>query len=336
MASQSAILRLAPLTGRSLTPVALVVLVLLFVSRVSGIAEAARIQTFTIIFTAIVVEAVPFVVLGALASALIEVYVSDERLGRVTRLNPALQLPAATFGGFFFPVCECGSVPVARRLIQRGMHPSAGVAFMLASPVFNPIVLLSTWVAYSPRGLGPQMVVGRAFLGFIVALVAGWALGTEGARDLLKQKKGWGPAEGTEHQHSGRKQAAFVRHVTSDFFFMGKFLVAGAALSAGFQTLLPQALVSGVARTAVVGTLALMAIAFLSSLCSEADAFVAVSFSQFPLGSQLAFLVFGPVFDLKLVFLYSAAFARRFVMNLGFVAVALVLAGSLMFELVVR
>ena len=352
MASQSAAVRFAPLTSWSLAPAALVVIGLLFASRALGVGEAAPVQTFTIIFTAIVVEAIPFVLLGALASALIEVYVSDEKLSRVTGLPPALQLPAATFCGFFFPVCECGSVPVARRLIRRGMHPSAGLAFMLASPVFNPIVLLSTWVAYSPRGLGLEMVAGRASLGFLVALVAGWALGTEGAQELLKQRKRPGPDEGEVHQHASgedaacvavhqdasasRKRAAFVTHVTTDFFFMGKFLIAGAALSAGFQTLLPQALVSGVARTAVVGTLALMAIAFLSSLCSEADAFVAVSFSQFPLGSQLAFLVFGPVFDLKLVFLYSATFHRRFVMSLGIVATALALAGSLLFELVVR
>ena len=108
------------------------------VVRMAGFADSAVAQTFTVIFTAIVVEALPFVLLGAVVSAFIEVYVSDNTLGRITRLPVALQLPAAALGGFAFPVCECGSVPVARQLIRRGMHPSAGVAFMLASPIFGP------------------------------------------------------------------------------------------------------------------------------------------------------------------------------------------------------
>jgi uncharacterized membrane protein YraQ (UPF0718 family) len=321
-------------------PVAGALVAVLILVRLTGWADAAPLQTFTIIFTAIVVEAVPFVLLGAIVSAAIEVYVSDGALEKITRLPVGLQLPVATFGGFVFPVCECGSVPVARRLIGRGMHPAAGVAFMLASPVFNPIVLLATWVAYSPRGLGLEMVVGRAGLGFLLAIVVGWALGSDGAEALLGAKAQARAGEGCSapHVHGARaaRPRAFLEHLTQDFIFMGKFLVLGAAFAAGFQTLLPQSIVSGVARTAVIGTLALMAIAFVSSLCSEADAFVAVSFSQFPLGSQLAFLVFGPILDLKLTFLYSAAFRRRFAVNLAVVAVPVVLAGSLIFEVLTR
>jgi len=326
-----------PRLDRYLLPAAGAFVVVLVLGRVAGLGDAAPAQTFSIIFTAIVVEAIPFVLLGAVVAAAIEVYVSDEVLGRITRLPTGLQLPAAALGGFAFPVCECGSVPVARRLIRRGIHPGAGVAFMLASPVLNPIVLLSTWVAYSPRGLGPQMVTARAGLGLVTALAAGWALGGDGARELLRDRVDPRSAA-TDHEHAHRsgRSRAFVAHVTGDFFFMAKFLIVGAALSASFQTLLPQSLVSGVARTAVVGTLALMAIAFVSSLCSEADAFVAVSFTQFPIGSQLAFLVFGPVFDVKLAFLYGATFRRRFLLSLAIVVVPVVLAGALLVEVMLR
>ncbi|MDP9068399.1 MAG: permease [Actinomycetota bacterium] len=321
-------------TRRWLALAGIASLLLLVLARASGVTDVAVAQTFTIIFTAIVVEALPFVLLGAVVSAAIEVYVSDDVLGRVTRLPAALQLPAAALGGFAFPVCECGSVPVARRLMRRGMHPGAGIAFMLASPIFNPIVLLATWVAYSPRGLGMQMVAGRALLGLVVALATGWALGGEAIERLLRSdvQQGGPPARAG----SSRRLGSFFEHLNGDFFFMGKFLVVGAALSAAFQTLLPQSLVAGVARSAVVGTLALMAIAYVSSLCSEADAFVAVSFSQFGLGSQLAFLVFGPILDFKLTFLYGAAFRQRFVGTLVVVAVPLVLAGALVFEVVIR
>ncbi len=107
-------------------------------------------------------------------------------------------------------------------------------------------------------------------------------------------------------------------------------------ITSGNRPLLPQSLVSGVARTAVVGTLALMAIAYISSLCSEADAFVAVSFTQFNLGSQLAFLVFGPILDFKLTFLYGAAFKERFIASLALVVAPLIVAGGLLFEVIVR
>ena len=308
--------------------------VLLVAGRLAGATSFPAAQTFSIIFTAIVVEALPFVLLGAFASAAIEVYVSDDALGKITRLPSALQLPAAALGGFAFPVCECGSVPVARRLMRRGMHPSAGIAFMLASPVFNPIVLLSTWVAYSPRGFGAQMVLGRASLGLVVAIIAGWALGSEAREKILRSAEVREPV--TTKSSRADRLRDFTAHLTGDFFFMGKFLIVGAALSAGFQTLLPQSLVSGVARTAVVGTLALMAIAYVSSLCSEADAFVAVSFTQFPLGSQLAFLVFGPILDFKLTFLYGAAFKKRFIIGLAVLIIPVIAASSILFEALVQ
>ena len=299
--------------------------------RLTGLGDTAGAQTFTLIFTAIVVEALPFVLLGAVVSAGIEVFVGDRSIDRIARLPLWLQLPAAAFGGAAFPVCECGSVPVSRRLIRRGIHPAAGITFMLASPIFNPIVLASTWIAYSPRGLGWQMVAGRAASGVVLAIATGWALGSDGAKELLRSRAGE-----EDHDHSGSRLSAFMEHLSSDFFFTGKFLVAGAAFAAALQTAIPQSIVSGFAATPVIGTLGLMGVAYLASLCSEADAFVAVSFTQFPLGSQLGFLVFGPVLDLKLSFLYSAAFKRRFVLRLAAVAIPVTLATSLLFEVAMR
>ncbi len=246
-------------------------------------------------------------------------------------------MPAAAVAGFAFPVCECGSVPVARRFMRRGMHPGAAVAFMMAAPIFNPIVLGSTLVAYSPRGLGLEMLLGRAGLGLLLALTLGWVLGTEGANQLLKAREDDDRAgDDNCHVTSGAKRKAFVAHFTNDFLFMGKFLVAGALLSAALQTVIPRTLIAGVARAPIIAALALMLVAFISSLCSEADAFVAVSFSPFPLGAQLAFLVFGPVLDLKLAFLYGGTFRKRFALRLAVVAVPVVLAGSLWFEALVQ
>lgn len=301
--------------------------------RLADAGGAPAVETFVLIFTSIVVEALPFVLLGAAVSAAIAVYVSDETFAKLARLPVPLQLPGAALGGLAFPVCECGSVPVARRLISRGLHPSAGLAFMLAAPVVNPIVLLSTVVAYRGRGVAAEMLIGRAGLGLALAMVAGWALGGQGASSLLRART---DATTCEHESSPNRRRAFVEHLAGDFFFMGRFIVIGGALAAALQTVIPQEIVSGVATTPLVGSLALMGIAFALSLCSEADAFVAVSFTQFPLGSQLAFLVFGPVVDAKLSFLYGATFKNRFVLRLLVVALPLVLAGSLWFEALVR
>jgi uncharacterized membrane protein YraQ (UPF0718 family) len=244
-----------------------------------------------------------------------------------------LQLPAAALGGFAFPVCECGSVPVARRLIAKGMHPSAGLAFMLASPILNPVVLASTFVAYRGRGVALEMVAGRALLGLLTAVVVGWALAGSRAGELLRERAE-PPHEVTPNR--SRRWALLVEHLASDFLFMGRFVVIGAALAAALQTIVPQSVVSDVARTPLVGSLALMSLAYLLSLCSEADAFVAVSFIQFPLSSQLAFLVFGPMVDVKLSFLYGATFKSHFVPRLALLAVPIVLAGSLWFEVILR
>jgi uncharacterized protein len=316
-------------------------LVLAVAGRVAGVGQADTVQTFVLIFSSIVVEALPFILLGALVSAAFAVYVPGRFFERIGRMPVALQVPGAALGGLAFPVCECGSVPVARRLILRGVHPAAGVAFMLASPVINPIVLASTWVAYSGRGLGAEMVLGRAGFGLLLAALIGIVVGRVSAGALLRPRS----QEVYGHEHDGHEHDAelqgapraeqFLEHVTTDFLFMGKFIVLGAALAAAMQTVIPQSFVSGVGGSTLLAPLALMGLAFVLSLCSEADAFVAVSFTAFTPGSQLAFLLLGPMIDTKLTLLYGATFRRRFALRLALVAVPFVLAASLLFDRVV-
>jgi uncharacterized protein len=116
---------------------------------------------------------------------------------------------------------------------------------------------------------------------------------------------------------------------------MGKFIVLGAALAAAMQTLIPQSIVSPIASSVILAPLALMGLAFMLSLCSEADAFVAVSLTDFTPGSQLAFLVFGPMLDTKLTLLYGATFRRAFALRLLFVAAPFLLLATIVFDTVV-
>jgi uncharacterized membrane protein YraQ (UPF0718 family) len=303
-------------------------------ARWAGAAESEVLGTFGVIFTSIVIEALPFILMGAAASAAIAVWVPDGAFARLARLPRPLQVPAAAAAGVAMPVCECGSVPVARRLIVRGLHPAAGLAFMLAAPVLNPIVLASTWVAYEAAGSAAEMTAARAVLGLTVAVAAGLLIGRSSAGELLRARG----HEGHLHDDGNPEDSAagsFVQHLASDFLFMGRFLVLGAAVAALLQTVVPQDALSSVADAPVIGALALMAMAVALSLCSEADAFVAVSFTAFPLGSQLAFLVLGPAVDAKLAVLYGVTFRDRFVLRLLAVAMPIVLAGALVFDALV-
>jgi uncharacterized membrane protein YraQ (UPF0718 family) len=302
---------------------------LVVVASAAGLAHGAEAQTFLLIFSSIVIEALPFILVGALASAAIAVFLPERAFGSIARLPLALQIPSAALGGFAFPVCECGSVPVARRLIARGVHPSAGVTFMLASPVLNPVVLASTWVAYGGHARGAEMVAGRASLGLLAASAGGLAIGRKRGSGLLRPRA-------TAHEEHCHGPTAFANHLVSDFLFMGKFIVLGAALSAFVQTALPQSVIAKLGGTPVLAALSLMAVAYVLSLCSEADAFIAASFTSFSPGAQLAFLVLGPIADMKLSVLYGATFRGWFVPRLLLATAPLIVAGSLVFGWVIR
>ncbi|MBA3430103.1 MAG: permease [Actinobacteria bacterium] len=301
-----------------------ILLVLVDPSRVPAI------QNFLLVFSSLLIEAIPFVLLGALVSAAIEVFVPREAFYALAKLPKPLQLPAAGLAGMAFPVCECGSVPVARRLAAKGLAPSAAVTFMLAAPILNPIVIASTFLAYRGRDLMWPMVLGRTGLGLLAAIAVGWAVGARPANALLKPR-----ASDTEEEHSlgrGERWKHFFSHLSGDFIFMGKFLFIGAVLAAALQTFMPQTFIGAIAGTPVLDLFAMMLLAYLLSLCSESDAFVAASFVQFGLGAQLAFLVFGPMVDTKLTFLYGGTFTKGFLRTVILVVGAVTVAGALWIE----
>lgn len=298
------------------------------VVRVADPERIAWLQNFLIVFGSLLVEAMPFVVLGVFVSAVIEVFVPSSAFERLGRLPRPLQLPAAALAGIAFPVCECGSVPVARRLAQKGLAPSAAVTFMLAAPILNPVVVASTFVAYRGRDTLWIMVLGRMGLGFLVAIAVGWVIGATKKDDLLRTRtddvnvdREAGPEE--------RRWARFSSHLTGDFLFMGRFLILGAAIAAAVQTFVPETTVGRVANLPVISLLAMMALAFLMSLCSESDAFVAASFTQFGPSAQLAFLVAGPMIDLKLGTLYAGTYSKGFLRTVVVVVLVVTLVGTM-------
>jgi len=295
-------------------------------------ARIPEVQNLFLVFGSLLIEAVPFVLLGAVVSALIEVFVPPSAFEKLALLPRPLQLPVAGIAGMAFPVCECGSVPVARRMADKGLAPSAAITFMLAAPILNPVVIASTVVAYRGRDTLWPMVLGRVSLGLLAAVAVGWVMAGRSKADLLRPR----PDDEHEHSHAtGSRLTAFISHLTSDFIFMGRFLVLGAFVAGVMQTFVPQSFIGGIADTAVLDLIALMGLAFLLSLCSESDAFVAASFVQFGVGAQLAFLVFGPMVDTKLGFLYRGTFTKGFLRTVVLVVGAVTLAGTLWIEVLI-
>ena len=310
-------------------------LLLAAVTRVTDPERVAWIQTFFVIFGSLVIQALPFVLIGALASAAIEVFVPIGTLERLTELPRPLQLPVAGLAGIAFPICECGSVPVARRLASKGLAPSAAVTFMLAAPVVNPVVIASTFVAFRGRSSMWEVALGRFAIGLVVAIAVGWVFGERSRDELLRDRpddtRVPQPLEVREPEPRWR---SFFVHLGNDFLFMGRFLLLGAAIAGVVQTFLPASVIDGVARIPVVSLLVMMGLAFVLSLCSESDAFIAASFTQFGPAAQLAFLVFGPMVDFKLGALYLGTFRRGFVRTLVIAVAATTLVATLWISLV--
>jgi uncharacterized protein len=305
------------------------------VARLAAPGRFAWVQAALIVFGGLVIQATPFVLIGALAAAVIEVFVPPAAIERLARVPRGLQLPAAALAGVAFPICECGSVPVARRLIRKGLMPGAAVTFMLAAPVVNPVVVASTIVAYRGRGAFWTMVIGRFTIGLVVAMAVGWVLGRASRADVLRPRGHEADDGGLEHHHivdvgvpEPRWRTFFV-HLGNDFLFMGRFLLLGATLAALVQTFLPQSVIGGVASVPVVNIIVMMGLAIVLSLCSESDAFIAASFVQFGAAPQLAFLVFGPMVDFKLGALYTGTFRRAVVRTIIVTAAAATLALTL-------
>ena len=303
----------APLSLVLLTGLAVLV-------RVADPASLPWMRNLLIVFGSLLVEAMPFVLLGATVSAAIEVLVPASAFARIGLLPRGLQLPAAAAAGVAFPVCECGSVPVARRLAAKGLAPSAAVTFMLAAPIVNPVVVASTFVAYRGRDTLWVMVLGRLALGFLVAMTVGWVMGRLRSGELLRTRAGM--VEAHEVGDAEARWRIFFGHLAGDVVFMARFLIVGAALAAAIQTFVPRSIVDGLASLPVLSLIAMMALAFVMSLCSESDAFVAASFTAFGPAAQLAFLVFGPMVDLKLAALYIGTYRR------GFLQAVIVAAGA--------
>jgi uncharacterized protein len=245
---------------------------------------------------------VPFLALGVTVSAAIGTFVPPGLLPRLLPKRPAAAVPVGAVAGVALPGCECGSVPIARRLVDRGAPGAAALAFLLAAPAINPVVLVATAVAFPGR---PEMVAARFSASLLAAVTVGWIWIRLGRDDLLQSRR-------TPHVHADTKGAAFLQIAQHDFLNAGGFLIIGAATAGALQTVVPRSVLTSLSGNGVVAVLALAGLAVIMAICSEADAFIAASLKQFSPTAQLAFMTVGPMVDVKLVALQAGTFGREF------------------------
>lgn len=258
------------------------------------------------VFVAICVQATPFLVLGVAVSGAIAAFVPASFFTRVMPSSPALAVPLAGVCGIALPGCECGSVPIANRLIDRGVRPSAALAFLLSAPAINPIVLVATAVAFQAE---PSMVWARLVAGLLTAVLVGWIWERIGRPEWMKPKPRK-RVKGVDVEETGL--AVLLPTMRGDFTQAAGFLVIGAAAAATLNTLVPRAFMAHVGSSVLLSILVMGALAFFLALCSESDAFVAASFSTIPVVGKLIFLTVGPAVDIKLFAMQSGTFGRRF------------------------
>ncbi|MEO3758384.1 permease [Mycobacterium sp. B14F4] len=261
------------------------------------------VATAATVFCGIFVQAIPFLALGVVISGLVAAFVSADRLTRWLPRKPAAAILTAGVGGAALPGCECGSVPVARRLFGDGAIGAAALTFMLAAPAINPVVLVSTAVAFPGQ---PQMVAARCIASLLTAVVMGALWSRFGRAEWITRRLPKSP------DGEGSRWTVFTEAARHDFLQAASYLVLGAAAAAVLHVVVPPWMFEHLAGQMVLGILTMALLAVVLSLCSEADAFVAASLTMLPLLPRLVFLVVGPAVDLKLFAMQAGLFGRSF------------------------
>ena len=272
--------------------------------------------------------------LGSLLSGIIEEFVSKDRMIQILPKRKWLTVFLAAGMGIIFPVCECGVVPVIRRLLKKGVPFSAAVAYLLGGPIVNPIVGISTAVAY---GFSGRIAAVRLLGGYIIAVAAGLIMGYIFKKDnpVIDEISVETTCCHHDHSHTNSIITRFsksILHAGEEFYSVGRFLVAGAFIAALLQTAVTrQVFLENVSSSQHFSILFMMFLAFVLNLCSEADAFVAASFQSagISLVSQMSFMLLGPILDAKLVLMYLKIFRKRTIIILPIVSIILVLIVSL-------
>ncbi|MFJ7696784.1 permease [Lysinibacillus fusiformis] len=267
------------------------------------------------IFLSILIEALPFVLIGILIAGFIQIFITEEHIQRWIPRNPLLAVVMSCLIGALFPACECGIVPIVKRLIAKGVPIHAAMGLMLTGPLINPVVILSTYMAF---GNDLRIASLRMLIGFVIAIVVALLISLFFKGSQFKRSLQPYSLTTTNQQTSFvTKLMNMFKHAIDEFFDVGKYFIIGAFLAAFVQTYVSAKALVEIGDGVSSSILVMMGLAFILSLCSEADAFIGASFSAvFSTPSILAFLIFGPMIDLKNTIMLMSVFRLKFVFSL--------------------
>ena len=294
-----------------------------------------EIGDFATIFTSIILDALPFIIIGSLVSAFIQIFISQEIIERFIPESTAMGYIVAGLLGLIFPVCECAIVPITRRLISKGVPVGLGVTFMLSVPIVNPVVIMSTYYAFYDV---KSMVLVRTIGGFVCAIIIGLIMDAL-CREDRNVISGNADFESicncgcnTKITDGTSKIRILIEHTNRELLDITRYLILGAFLSSAFQVVAAHKGFEFISENKVLVIIFMMFLGFALSLCSEADAFVGKTFySTYSFSSIAAFLLIGPMLDLKNLMMLSGGFNKEFVSKLSFVTLGIVFIVSCIF-----
>lgn len=309
-----------------------------FRSSESGQILFLRLQDFLTLTVSIIIEAFPFIILGTLISVIVELD-AFEKLGKFITKNKTILFPLhlliegfkkidnvlnkftlysnfkISILGIFLPVCECGNIPVARRFMLKGYTTAQSVTFLLAAPIINPVTIITTYEAFS---FDIRILIFRVLSALFIANFIGFLISKFTKDEDILENKFYAEVCEHDHDHEHKKDLNYSLNIFSkEFISMTKALIIGAMIASAVQVLLPREVIVSIGSNPVLSVFAMIILAFVVSICSNVDAFFALSYSAFfTSGSLLAFLVFGPLIDIKILAMLRSTFKVKFLVSI--------------------
>ena len=310
----------------------------------------SQLGDFFIAFLGLILEGAPYILIGTVISGFIDAYLPKHVMDRLLPKNRSLAVCVSGMLGAIFPVCECAVVPVIRRLVQKGLPVSCAVTYMLSAPIINPVTFISTRSAFTGLdGMPMYMALSRLGMAYLVTVAVGLIIQRFSTRSILnnkvlegieaakredearkkrEEKEAAKAAEHAhdddgghhhhhhhhDHSHEGSRLVGAMRTAQRDFIDTGMYFTIGVLITSLFNTQINKEFIADVAGNDLIAVPVMMVLAFILSLCSTTDAFVAAALgNSISAAAKLAFLVFGPMFDVKLLFMYASVFRKQFV-----------------------
>ena len=304
--------------GRRYVVVGLVLLAALTLARIlSPVPDGLlpdRVQDGITLALSVLVESMPFVVLGIVLSIVVRVWLPEAWIVRILPRTPWLRRVVISLIGMFLPVCECGNVPLARGLMVRGLTVAESMTFLFAAPIINPITIITTHQAF---GFDDGILVARLLGGFAIANLLGWVFSRHPEPDRLLTTRFAAECRLPVHDEHGSRLERSVRLFGREAAVLLPALFVGAMAAAAVQTFVPRAVLVALGSDPVWSIVAMIGLAFVISVCSNVDAFFILPFaSTFLPGSIVVFLLFGAMLDIKMLALLRTTFTTRTLVQL--------------------